>query len=326
MAVPMEQVTVSRRLTNISIGYTNAAFVAEDVMTVQRVNGKTGEFYKYGKEVFTPEYDVREPYSRAREIRHEYSKDAYVATPHALSEPVSWDERDEARDSGVPLEPYADATELVTEKLKLGREIDVADLLRNIPTYVAGHSLALSGTLQWSNYAGSTPLADIAIPGRTMRPKIGGKPNVCVMPDPAFQAFRRHPQILDVIGANNVESGRASQDQVRELLEVEELFVPESTYNTSPAGREATMVDIWGGDVVFLRREKAPRRKQITFGKLFRVNYASGNYRDDARYSAEVRQWTEVDRKVDMVEAEYMEARKVIAPEAGFVIKNAVTV
>lgn len=324
MAVPMEQVTVSRRLTNISIGYTNAAFIAEDVMTIQRVNGKTGEFFKYGKEVFTPEYDVREPYSRAREIRHEYSKDNYVSTPHALMEPVSWDERDEARDAGIPLEPYADATELVTEKLKLGREIDVSDLLRNIPTYVAGHSLTLAGTLQWSNYSGSVPLDDVALPGAAMRPKIGGKPNLCIMPDPVWQKWRRHPQILDALGSDNVTNGRATKEQAAELLEVEELFVPESTYNSSPAGRAESMVDIWGKDVVFLRRERTSRRKQITFGKIFRVNYASGNYRDDARYSAEVREWTEVDRKVDIVEAEYMEARKVIAPEAGFVIKNAV--
>ena len=102
MAVPLEQVMVSRRLTNISIGYTNAAFIADDVMTVQQVNGRIGEFYKFGKEVFTPEYDVREPYSRAREVRHEYSKDDYRSIPHALAEPVSWDERDEAREGDTP--------------------------------------------------------------------------------------------------------------------------------------------------------------------------------------------------------------------------------
>ena len=324
MAVPMEQVTVSRRLTNISIAYQNAAFIAELVMTIQRVNGKAGEFWKYGKEVFTPEYDVREPYSRAREIRHEYTKDNYISTPHALSEPVSWDERDEARDSGVPLEPYADATELVTEKLKLGREIDVSDLLRNIPTYVAGHSLTLSGALQWSNYGGSVPLDDVMLPGGAMRPKIGRDPNVCIMPDPVWKKWRRHPQVLDAIGKDNVTNGKATEEQAKELLEVDELFLPKSTYNTSPDGREATMVDIWGKDVIFLYREPTARRKQVTFGKIFRVNYASGNYRDDARYSAEVREWTEADRKVDMVEAEYMEARKVVAPESGFVIKNAV--
>jgi hypothetical protein len=315
----MEQVTVSRRLTNISIGFSNAPFISEDVMTVQEVNGKTGEFYRYGKEVFTPEYDVREPYSRAREIRHEYSKDDYRAIPHALSEPVSWDERDEARDAGIPLDPYADATELVTGKLALSRELDVSSLLRATSTYAAGNSVTLTATQQWSDYTNSKPLDDVRVVRITMRPKIGKKPNVAIVPDAVFQIVRYHPQVLQRLG-KDVQGG-ATEDQLKELFEVDEIFVPEAVYNPNPAGQAETFADVWGKDVEFLYRERVARRRQITFGKIFRVKYSSGNY--DTR-DREVRTWQEADRKVDMVEGEFMEARKIIAPEAGYVIKAAV--
>lgn len=309
----------SRALTNFIIGYENQEFVGEALLTVQTVPTRTGDFWKYGKELYTPEPDLRAPKTPANEIEHEYSSDSFQCVEHALKEYVSWEERDDARKYGTPLEPYRDATELVTEKLALNREKEVANLVRSTASYASGNSTTLAGVAQWSDYTNSDPVVAVNGWKTIVRQKTGKRPKVMLLPDAVYQVLKYHPRILDKLTITNTKIVTA--ELLKVLFEVDELYIPEPIENTANPAQTPVLSDIWGKDVVLLHREPRPRRKQITFAKIFRLNIGVG---DKKSAPGVARTWEDKEREADAVQVAFTEAKKIIAPEAGYLAKNAV--
>lgn len=308
----VNQYKVSIPLTNFSLGYRNNDFIAERLFPVVERASRFGTYYTYGREIFTPEVDKRAPGSRAQEVEHTFSSAQYTAEEHALIEPVTWEERDEAAKNGFPTDPYQDATDIVTQKIALGREIDVANTLRSTSNLT--QNTTLSGTSQWSDYTNSDPIANIRTAQDTIRAQIGKRPNIAILPYAVQQKLKYHTKLTNLL-ASTVDK-RLTDGQLKEVLEVEQIYTPEGIYNTANPGQTVSMSDIWGKDVIFAYVTDRPRIRDITLGLLIRVNYG--------RFAAQVRTWTEQDRKSDFVEASFTEARVIVAPQAGYLIKTAV--
>jgi hypothetical protein len=329
MAPKLSSVIVSRPLTDYSLGYENQSFIAEGVFPAKRVGSVTGFYWVYGREIFDPEDDRRPVGSRANEVTHDYSRKTYNAVEYALNEPVPWQVRNEARANGFPSEPYQDATDVVTEKLALGREIEVASTVRNAANYTAGHTVALAATAQWNDYANSDPLRNVSDGHNAIRSKIGRRGNAAIVPYAVREQVKFHPKILDKLATTGTK--RVTDELLAELFEVETILVPEAIRNSANAGQTPSYVDIWGKDVVIFYRDPNAGRKSLNFGRIFRVVYGPGEQTAgvpegrDARGATpmQVRRWTEEDRKTDFVEAEYTEARLVTSMDSGYLIQTA---
>lgn len=313
----LQNYKVSVPLTNFSLGYQNAAFIGEQIFPVMNRSSRWGTYWVYGREVFSAENDLRSPGTRAQEVEHTFSSAQYTAEEHALIEPVTWEERDEAQRNNFPSDPYQDATDVVTQKIALKRELDIATLLRSTSNITQTVTLS-AGTTQWNNQSVASPTSfpytDMMTGHDTIRAQIGRRGNFAIIPYAVKQKLKIHPQLTSMVGAN--EPKRLSEGQLADIFEVQRIYTPEGIYNTANPGQTISMADIWGKDVILGYTTPTPRNKEITLGAIFRVNYG--------RFAAQVRTWTEQDRKADFVEASFTEARVLVAPQAGYLIKAAI--
>src|SRR5687767_9180135 len=102
-------------LTDVSLGYTNAAYTADLLLPTRPVTTQSGKHFIYDKGRFRSEDSMRGPGSRANEVTHSITTGlTFFCEDHALKEFVP-DEDVMSAPAGV--DPYVDATENVTEKL-----------------------------------------------------------------------------------------------------------------------------------------------------------------------------------------------------------------
>ncbi len=309
---------VSRPLANFAVGYQNAEFIAEQVFPVAPVDDPQGFYWAYGKEVFTAEDDYVADRARANAVDHEFTRLTYATRPYALTHDVSWKERDAANRTGRPIDPYRRATRVVTGKLALGRELAVANLIRSTTNITQNTTLA--GTTQWSDYSGtSDPLTNFATATNAIRGSTGTASGLtAIIPWPVWDKLRFHPKVIDKVSISNTRI--VTQDLFRELIGVDRVLVPQALYNTANPGQTPNLVDVWGKDVILARVGAGPNLdEEVNLGRIFRLRWDSVG-----GLAAEARRWTEEDRRTDVVEVAFEEDRKLVAPEAAYLIKAAV--
>src|SRR6266568_4296128 len=168
---------IDTALTNVSVKYTNESYIAEVVFPAIPVEKRSDKWFVYGKENLKVYEARRAPKSVAQEVDFSLSTSNYSAEERALRQLVT---DAEARIADAPLQPKVDATEFLTDRLKLTLERDVAIKLTD-PAHVT-QTVALAGTTQWSDYTNSVPLTNLATAKTTIRPNIIRPANTFVVP------------------------------------------------------------------------------------------------------------------------------------------------
>jgi len=86
----INQVHVDAALSNISVMFKNAAFVAEQVLPVLQVQKESDKFYKYNKQdAFRLPDTIRADGAEANEASLAISTDNYAVVEHALKDIVT---------------------------------------------------------------------------------------------------------------------------------------------------------------------------------------------------------------------------------------------
>src|SRR6478735_6078482 len=174
-------VHVDKVLSQISVGWPNEGLVGERLFPSVKVAKQSDKYYVFGREAWWPETtDVRAPGTVANEIPGlAVSTDSYYAVEHALQTPVAWEEYE---NTDSPMSPDRDATDLVTSKIMLGRELAIKTLVTTTANFASGYSTTLSGTAQWNDYVNSNPIGDIKTGKRVVHAGLFVEPNVAVIP------------------------------------------------------------------------------------------------------------------------------------------------
>ena len=306
-------------LTDYTIAYENDDFIGTQLFPVKKAASRVGRYFIYGIEGFTSEDDLRAPGTEANEVDHEYTSASFYAEEHSLKEGVPWEVRDEAAALGGILDPYFDATEIVTRKIDLGRERQIASTLRDVTQIT--HNTTLTGTAQWTDYTNSDPNSNITAGKSAIRGSIFTDQNlVAVVPWAVFEVLRYHPKVLSYLTITNTRI--LTQELLATIWGVDQVLVPAALYNSANPNQTPNMVDVWGKDVILARVENNPGLRSRTVGLTFRVVYNSRNYQGPQM--AEVRQWTEQIKKRDVVEVSYTEARQLTSPGSAYLIKNVI--
>jgi hypothetical protein len=296
-------------LTDVSIGYQNAAYIAELLLPTRPVKDQSGKHFIYDKGKFRSEDPMRGPGARSREVTHNISTGlTYFCEDHALKEFVVDEDVDNAP---VGVDPYVDATENVTEKLLVGREIEAATVLTD--TAVITQNETLSGTDQWSD-PNSDPVKDVRAAKETVRNSVMQEPNTLMLSKAVFNSLADHPAIIERVKYSQL--GVLTVDLLARFFDVDRIIIGAAKKNTSVEGQTDTMADIWGKDALLAFINPRLGQKSVSLGVT---------YQWKSRITERLNGTDERDRRGQYIRVgDHYYDQELIAAGAAYLFKNAV--
>lgn len=317
----VQRVHLDKALTNISIGYTNGQFIADQIFKPIPVDKQSDKYYVFGKERFRQHADLRAPGDEANEINWTLSDDQYFCEGHALRHPIADEELQNADDA---FDLQTEATELVTEGILLNKEVDASSKVRNPANYDADLVIELGvggAPAKWSSYSSTTPtesnpILDVKRAKEAIHRKSGIRANTLILSETVFNVLSMHPALIEVI--KYVQRGIVTAELMAAAFGVDQILVgsAQKSLATNPAD-EDVLDYIWGNDAILAYIPERPGRKTPALGYSFMWN-------KDGQGPIQVRQWYEIGRRATIVEAERWYDQKIVSSVAGFLFKNAV--
>lgn len=291
-------------LTNLATGYANDEFIADAILPRVPVDKEGGKVPLFGKAQFV-EHRTERAIRAASNVRDPEGVQtmAYTLTEYDLATRLDYREKQEA---AFALEAIETANTM--ELLRLGHELRVARIVQNPATYATGHTLALSGSTQFT-HPDSDPLGVVMDAKATVRSKIVREPNTLAMGYETYRALRRHPKLVGLLSDN--KDRILTLDDLKRFFEVQSIHVGKAVY--SPDGE--AVQDIWGDNLLLTYTATA------TAGER---NYRTPSF----GYTLFKRGWPQVDKysaeggKVEFVRATEINAPFVLAKAAGFLVTN----
>jgi len=286
---------ISPLYTDMSIGYAldQTKLIALKILKPVAVAQRSGKYLGWGRENMLRINTRRAPGTIAQQRGQSVSATSYYCEEYAFRDRVLWADIEE-----IPgVDPKAASTLYVTDKVLLDLEYVVATLLFTSSNYASGYSTTLSGTSQWSDRTSgvSDPLSDCNTGRQTVRQTIGRKPNTCVIGDTAYQSLRLHPDIKKL--SNYVVAGPVPDSLMPAILEVKNIFVGETSYNTAKSGATESLADLWTDACVFCYvPDGEPQKGEPVVGVTFRQkDFYVREYDEEAEKATYVEAETVVD-------------------------------
>ncbi len=307
---------VDTMLTNISIGYRNAMYIADQICPIVRVQKQSDIVPKYDQSAwFRDEATLRGKGERARRGGFTVDKtDTYYCPRFSYAYEISDEDRDN-QDS--PFDLDRDGTEFVTDKLQLRRErAFAADFMK---TGVWGtDKVGTTDFTKWSDYAGSNPVTDISDFMDAVEALIGREPNTLVMGKQVWLKLKWHPDLIDLI--KYTQRGQLTVELMASLLEIARILVGRAIYTTSPEGTAESSVAytrIWGKDALMLY---VPDRPSLV-NPAAAYTFVWERVPNAIQYMRRLR---DEEREVDIIEGNSYFDQKVTAKTAGLFMDEAV--
>lgn len=294
-------------LTNLSVGYKNMEYIADMIAPRVQVPARTGYYYTFDKSKLKSVDDRRTGITRAKRVDYAMTKTAFGPLyERSLEEGIEYEIRDTYP---TPHDARVDATENVSERLLINQEKDVAGKLAD--TAIMTQNITLSGTDQFSDYANSDPFSVIQTGMDTVVKNAMVPVNSMLMSYEVFSKLRNHPDLLNrmAVTGNRV----LSEQQMADLFGVQNLYVGKAVENTAQDGQTDALSFIWGKHIVLFHKQENPGIKKVSLAYTLQVQ--------NARF---VDRWDEPAVKAEFVRANDYYETKIVAAEAGYLIKNAI--
>lgn len=319
----INQVHIDAILTNISVAYMQKAenFIADKVFPVVPVDKKSNKFFTYTKnDWFRDEAQRRAPGTESAGGGYNLSTDTYSCDVWAFHKDV--DDQTLAN-SDTPLSPLREASEFVTRRLLLRREVQfVTDYLT---TGVWGTDVTgVSGTpstgefKQWSDYANSDPIEDIEGAKEAILSTTGMEGNTLVLGYQVFRKLKNHPDIVDRY--KYTTSSVITEDMMARLFGVDRILVAKSVKATNAEGATGAYAFNVGKIATLMHVAPNPGLLTPSAGYIFGWTGVSGGLGQTIGTSNFRMEWLKAAR----VEAEVAFDNKVIAADLGYFFDSAV--
>lgn len=191
-------VHVDAILTNISVAYMNNAtnFIASSVFPMVPVQKQTDKYFTYTKnDWFRDEAQLRADSTESAGSGYNVSTTTYSCDVFAIHKDIGEQTRANA---DAPMNLDSDATQFVTQRLLLKREIQfVTDAfgLSKWATDVVG----TTNFVKWSDYTSSDPITDIETGKKTILAATGYEANTLVLGYNTWRYLKNHPDLVDRI-------------------------------------------------------------------------------------------------------------------------------
>ena len=290
-------------LSDISIQYRPGTHQADRVLPAVPVRNRSDFYWVYDKSRFAIPEAKRETRSRYNQIDWTTTRDSYFTEQYGLEIPIDDQER---RNQVAPLDLDTDSTEILTDMLLNAREKRVADLVRN--TANVTQNVTLAGGTQWSAVATGLPVNDVATARKVIQAATGFVPNSMLIPYQVMEALMINDQVRGYLA----EGALVDEAVLSRIFRIPNIIVASVLYNTAKLGQTETLADIWGKDVLIYYAEQRPGLKRPSFGyQLVNQDLQTFRYRMD-----------EIDS--DIIRVTEIRGEKLVAPQLGYLIKNAI--
>lgn len=259
------QVYIDQVLSNVSLAYSNDenVLLADTLFPSVPVKQRSGVYYVYDKAKFRVVNDLRSPGQAANVVTYGLSTLSYgPLLDHMLKQAVE----DEVRDQAVaPLSPDIDATENVTSRIILSKELDAFNKCTSSGNFSGSNKVTLTSTDRWDDYANSDPIGDVQLAKDTIKAALVGKtPNTMVITYQVFSVLRNHPQILERIKYSQL--GIITVDLLQSVFDIAKIVVPDVMHNTANETATDVMAYLWGKNVWLFYITPRPAIRQVSWG------------------------------------------------------------
>jgi hypothetical protein len=247
-------VHVDAIMTNHSVAYIQQAadFVAAQFAPRVPVQKQSDKYYVFTKgDWFRDEAQQRAGSSESVGAGYSLSTDSYFSEQFSIHKDVS---RDVKANTDNPLDWRRNATQLVTQRLLLKREVEFASkaFAANWGTNLVGGS----NFTKWDDYSNSDPIDNIEDGVSSVLKNTGLKPNTLLLGYEAWKALKHHPDIVDRYKYSSAES--ISVDMVARLLELDRIIVAKAVKNTGIEGASDSFDFVSGKNALLAHVAAAP--------------------------------------------------------------------
>jgi hypothetical protein len=281
MATPtVRDVHVDTAMTGISIGYSNAEYIGEQVFPRVPVAHKSDYYYIFSPGAwFRDEVKQRAPGTRAAKADYTISTASYVAIQYAIGHDVP----DEVRkNADAVLQPSIEATEFVTDALLRSQERRIAAKVMSSTLWKYG--ACPSDTSGWDADT-SDPFGDIEAAVNSVVSNVGRLPNTFVTSWDVWRRLRNHPDLLDRIKFTR-PGGKVEPSDITNWFGIPKILVGTSLYDSANEGATAALTYIWGDGVWIGFVPPAPGLRIPASGYLLEFETRAVNqYRNDQEHS-----------------------------------------
>lgn len=309
-------------LTNLARRYQAQGFIYEQLVARQPVSQLTGIYPVFDRRYWTglatdPETKDRAP---AREVDFSWDVETFIAKEYALKVSITQLERDQANPA---LRLEQSKNDFLSQQMYIAREKRLATLLSD-PAVTTGGGLtsgnsAAIGT-KWDT-ATSNPEADVRAGVLAIYNAIGYTPNVVVIPYPvAYYLATQHG--TDTFRGQIIYTGDVEQDLSQApgsilppMLWGMRVVIPMGVQDTTAheGAASPTYNETWGKDVRLLRVDPgAPWGSPSVVYALQHTPLTT-------------ERWDQKDPDITYIRQNERVAEKVVAPDAGYVLRAAIS-
>lgn len=297
-------------LSNMAMGYRPEGFIADMIFPVVPVQKQSDMYYVFSRaDRLRIESTTRAPGARAKQVTEDIGSGTYYCKNYALSAPVVLEDKVNADPLLLSNLLNGKSTYLL-DKLMLDMESRVARMVCSGSN--VGSSAAVSSA--W-NGAGD-PLGNINAALDNVRYSNGVRANRIVFGLEAWQSFRRDSNIRNIIFGSNNGGGYPSVQQVKELLEVDEILIGGAFQNTTQENQAESLSTIWKDNVLVYYAPPTPSIERPSFGYSFRWAAAGLPNMQVERHPYDSR------TKSEDIEVGYYQDEKLTGASYGFLLKS----
>lgn len=298
-------------LTNLVLSYRPAGLIADMIFPVVEVNKQSGSVIEFSQaDLLRIEDTKRAPGTEAKRVTIGVSSQTYYCNNYALKMSVTVEDRANA-DALYATRLFEGRAQILTDKLALDWENRVA--LKVTSTSNVGSSASVSSI--WTG-SGADPLADVNTAIDNVTFSTGYRPNRAVMGLKAWNAFRRHSTVRNLIFGTNNGGGYPNTDQIKNLLQLDQVLVGMGFKNSKEENIAKTMVDIWGPNTLVYYANPNPRQDAPSFAYTYRwvANGIPNMQVERHPYDPKT--------KSDDVEVGYYQDEKIAGSAFGFLVQS----
>lgn len=320
------QTHIDRALTNMSVKYMQDAsnFVNDKVFPNLPVQKQSDRYFVYYKEDWFRD-EASERAMGTESAGGDYDIDntpTYFCKKYAFHKDVYEEDRANSDD---PLQPDRDATEFVTDKIMLNKENMWANTYFKEGVWaqdLTGAATASGGksVVYFDDYDKSDPISVVANMATAMAETTGRRPNVMVLGRRVYDALRQHPDILDRI--KFTQKGVITAELLASLFDVDRMLIANAIQNIAKKGEKADMRFTLGNNILLAYTTNRPSLKTATAGYCFTWKGLLGSNALGGRINRFAMPMLGIG--TERIEMELAYDMKVVAPDMGAFIKNAI--
>ena len=247
---------IDKLLTNVSQMVRPYGYICDMLLPYLPSKQKTGKIAEYGTghlRQISSRVGGDGEFKRVQPITR--SNDNYEINSYGLYNNVTQDDYDNVEQ---PFQAETDEVIGLTSLIKMEKETALVTLLNS-----ASQGETLSGNMQFSNKA-ADPFEIIPKARNTVLRAAGVSPNTAIVPAEVYNVLTQHPMIREYYrgGATSATGGPVSMEDIKKLLQVERLLIPE----VPVADEDGNLSQLWGKHIYYLVAPKSAMKYQICYG------------------------------------------------------------